>query len=117
MMRINEEIKFIKYFHFYSVWSCLIHGMYFLNIIGNTFPIALFVLIISQIFLFVYPAYITYTSINWFYEFTLHWLPVFIITPSLNNTNYLYISLILYALIFNTNIFNIYKDPVKYLNE
>jgi len=93
------------------------HIMYFFNIIGNTFPIALFVLIISQIFLFIYPAYIKTIHVNWFYEFGLHWLPILLIKPSFEHMNYLYFTLLTYILAFNQHIVKIYKDPIEYLNE
>jgi hypothetical protein len=105
-----------KYFHFYSVWSIIIHIMYFLRLIKNTYPIALFVLTVSQFFLFIYPSYITIMKINWIYEFILHWLPIILIKPDYTNMNYLYASLLAYVIIFNTKIFTIYSNPIKYLS-
>jgi hypothetical protein len=56
--------------------------------IGNTFPIALFILIGSQLLLFIYPAYINTIKINWFYEFILHYAPVIMIKPDFSNISY-----------------------------
>ena len=106
-----------KYFHFYSIWSAIMHTMYLLNIIENTFPIALFVLVVSQFFLLIYPSYIKNMDINWKNEFILHWLPVLLIEPSFENTTYLYTSLSMYILIFNKKIYFIYKGPIRYLND
>lgn len=106
----------IKYLHFYSVWSGLLHVIHLFNIIENTFPIALFVLSISQFFLFIYPCYIRIMKINWINEFILHWLPVLLIEHEFNNLNSLYISFSIYALIFNKQIIVIYSDPIRYLS-
>ncbi len=106
----------IRYLHFYSVWSGLLHLMHLLDIIENTFPIAIFVFIISQIFLFIHPCYIRTMEINWINEFILHWLPILLIEPNFNNINYLYISFSVYSVIFNKNIIIIYKDPIGYLS-
>jgi len=108
----------IKYFHFYSSWSIIIHILYYLNIIDNTFPVALFVLFVSQLFLFVYPGYIYKDmTINWVNEFVLHWLPVILIEHSFENIHYLYISLLVYLFVFNKTIVVIYNDPIRYLSE
>lgn len=110
-------MNIIKIFHFYSVWSIFIHAMFFLDIIGNTFPIALFVLIVSQLFLFIYPGYIRYKyDISWLNEFVLHWLPILLIEPNFENMSYLYITLLAYFLTFNKKILNIYYDPIQYLS-
>lgn len=106
-----------KYFHFYSVISFILHLLYLFNFIGNTYPIALFILICSQFLLFIFPGYINFMKINWYYEFILHWLPVFIIKYDFTNINYLYLSLLLYIIVFNKKICVIYADPIKYLND
>ena len=110
--------KYLKYLYFYSIWGLIFNLLYFFGIIGNTYPIALFILVFSQVMLFIYPSYITNKDIkvNWFYEFFLHWLPILIITPSFLHINYLYMSLSLYIIIFNTKILTIYKNPIKFLN-
>ena len=90
--------------------------MYSIHLINNTFPNAIFVLTISQLFLFIYPGYINMMRINWANEFILHWLPVLLIEPSFEHVNYLYISFSIYFVIFNKNIIVIYKDPIRYLS-
>ena len=112
MMKFNK-----KYFHFYSVISFMLHLLYFIGLIGNTFPIALFVCIVSQIFLFVHPGYINKIKINWFYEFLFHWLPIILIKYDLSNMNYLYSSSLFYIVIMNKKIIIIYNDPLKYLQD
>ncbi len=59
----------------------MLHLLYFIGLIGNTFPIALFVCIVSQFFLFVHPGYINKIKINWFYELLFHWLPIILHRP------------------------------------
>jgi hypothetical protein len=90
-----------------------------MNLIGNTYPVALFVLVVSQNFIFVYPRYITYKDIDYnmmvINEAFLHWLPFFIIERNFDNTHYLYISLSFYILVFNKNIITIYTKPLQYL--
>jgi hypothetical protein len=78
----------------------MLHFLYFLNIIGNTYPIALFVLVASQNFIFVYPRYITYKVMDFdmmcINETLFHWFPFFLIERNFDNMHYLYISLYLY---------------------
>lgn len=114
---ITNQIFTFRLFHFYSIWGIVFHILFFMNIIGNTFPIALFILIGSQILLFIYPAYITSMKINWFYEFILHYAPVLLINPDFSNIKYLYLSALLYTSIFNVKILDIYKDPIRYMKQ
>jgi len=112
---ITNKISTFRLFHFYSIWGLIMHVLFFMKQIGNTFPIALFILIGSQLLLFIYPAYINTIKINWFYEFILHYAPVIMIKPDFSNIKYLYLTAFLYTIIFNTKILEIYKDPLTYL--
>lgn len=114
---IMNKMSMFRLFHFYSIWGVIFHILFFMKIIGNTFPIALFILIGSQILLFIYPAYINTIKINWFYEFILHYAPVMLIKPDFSNIKYLYFSALLYTIIFNIKIIDIYKDPLRYLHQ
>jgi hypothetical protein len=112
---ITNKISTFRLFHFYSIWGLIMHVLFFMKQIGNTFPIALFILIGSQLLLFIYPAYINTIKINWFYEFILHYAPVIMIKPDFSNIKYLYLTAFLYTIILNTKILEIYKDPISYL--
>jgi len=114
---ITNQISIFRLFHFYTIWGVIMHVLFFMKVIGNTFPIALFILIGSQLLLFIYPAYINTIKINWLYEFILHYLPVLMIKPDLSNIKYLYITAFLYTIIFNVKILEIYKDPISYLKK
>lgn len=114
---ITNQIYTFRLLHFYSIWGLIFHILFFMNIIGNTFPIALFILIGSQILLFIYPAYIKTITINWFYEFILHYAPVMLLKPDFSNMKYLYFSALIYTIIFNVKIIDIYKDPLRYLHQ
>ena len=111
-----NKINWFRLFHFYSTWGLISHVLYYLNIIGNTFPIAIFILVVSQFFLFIYPGYIHIMQINWIYEFIFHYIPIILIKPNFSNMKYLYISALIYAILFNFKIIEIYKDPLKYIN-
>lgn len=111
-----DKINWFKLFHFYSTWGLISHVLYYFNIIGNTFPIATFILVASQIFLFIYPGYIYIMKINWIYEFIFHYIPIILIKPNFSNMKYLCISVMIYAILFNFKIIDIYKDPLKYIN-
>ena len=112
---IPNQMPTFRLFHFYSIWGVVFHILFFMNVIGNTFPIALFILVGSQFLLFIYPAYINSIKINWFYEFILHYAPVMLINPDFSNIKYLYFSALLYTIIFNVKILEMYKDPLRYL--
>jgi hypothetical protein len=114
---ITSQIYTFRLLHFYSIWGIILHVLFFMNIIGNTFPIALFILVGSQILLFIYPAYINNIKINWFYECILHYAPVLLIKSDFSNMKYLYISALLYTIIFNFKIIQIYKNPTQYMKE
>ncbi len=51
-------------FIFYTFWGLVFHLLYFLWYIPNTWIIALFILVVSQIFLFVRPNYIKMYGLN-----------------------------------------------------
>lgn len=114
---LTSQISTFRLLHFYSIWGVILHVLFFMNIIGNTFPIALFILIGSQLLLFIYPAYINTIKINWVYEFILHYAPVLLIKPDFSNMKYLYITALLYTIIFNFKIIEIYKNPIQYMKE
>jgi hypothetical protein len=106
----------IKYLHFYSIIAIILHLLYFLNIIGNTYPIALFVLVISQILLLFCPGYIYMYGCKYILvDIILHWMPYIVIKEDYTNTNYLLYSLILYLIIFGNKVIRIYKNPLTYI--
>lgn len=108
----------IKYLHFYSFVALILHLLYFLNIIGNTYPIALFVLVVSQILLFIYPGYLHMYGCKYLIiDFVLHWIPYLLIKEDCTNTDYLTKSLIIYLIIFNYKIVEIYRNPIRFLNK
>ena len=57
MKEYISKIKWSKFLCFYTIWAILFHILYLKGYIGNTFPIALFVFICSQVIALVEPKY------------------------------------------------------------
>jgi hypothetical protein len=105
------KIKYSRFICFYTIWAMFLHILYLKGYIGNTFPIALFVCICSQVIAFINPKYPYFLP----FEFLFHFLPLLIIPVSFENVNYLVYSFLLYLLVINTNSLKVYLNPVKFL--
>ena len=106
-----NQIKYTRFMCFYTIWALFLHFLYYKGYIGNTFPIAVFVLICSQVIAIVNPNYPYIVP----FEFVLHFLPVILINCSFENTNYLVYSFLLYIILINSMSFTIYINPIKFL--
>jgi|LakMenE18May11ns_1017448.scaffolds.fasta_scaffold9363412_1 hypothetical protein len=106
-----SKIKYHKFLCFYTIWALFLHFLYYKGYIGNTFPIALFVLICSQIIAYINPKYPYFVP----FEFLLHFLPVILIPVSFENTDYLVLSFLLYIILINKNSIKLYTDPISFL--
>ena len=104
---------------FYTFWAIILHGAYFLWVAPNTSIIAWFVLIMSQIMLFIYPNYIKKYGRNKpliVSELILHYLPVILLPLEYDKNSIVLfcISIILYIWVhWYTKIQNIYSDIKK----
>ncbi len=111
MINLLSKIKYSRFLCFYTLWALVLHILYYKGIIGNTFPIALFVLICSQVIAFMNPKYPYIVP----FEFIFHFLPVLLIPVSFENVNYLVYSFIFYLILINTNSILVYINPIKFL--
>jgi hypothetical protein len=111
MYNYIHKIKWNKFLCFYTIWAFILHLLYFKGYIGNTFPIALFVFICSQVIAVINPKYPYVLP----FEFFFHFLPLFIIPISFEHNEYLVLSFILYLLLVNTDSFRLYLNPIKFL--
>ena len=111
MKEYLSKIKWSSFICFYTIWALMFHILYFKGYIGNTFPIALFVFVMSQTIALVnkkYPYIIGF-------EFLFHFLPLIIIPVSFEHTDYLVLTFILYLILINTDSFKLYNNPIKFL--
>lgn len=104
-------IKWHRFIYFYTIWAFILHFLYYKGIIGNTFPIALFVFICSQIIAIVNPKYPYVVP----FEIIFHFIPLLIIPVSFLHTEYLVYTFLLYLIFSNTKSFNVYIDPINFL--
>lgn len=111
MKECLKKIKFSKFLCFYTLWALILHILYYKGLIGNTFPIAFFVFICSQVIAFINPKY----PYSIPFEFVFHFLPLLLIPISFENVNYLVYSFLLYIILVNTNSFLLYTNPIKFL--
>ena len=111
MKEFLSKIKWNKFLCFYTIWATILHILYLKGYIGNTFPIALFVFVCSQVIAFINPKYPYIVP----FEFLFHFLPLFIIPISFEHTNYLVYSFLIYIILINTKAFQIYLNPIKFL--
>jgi hypothetical protein len=105
------KIKWSRFICFYTIWALILHILYLKGYIGNTFPIALFVFVMSQTIALINPKYPYVIP----FEFLFHFLPLLIIPVSFENTDYLVFTFILYLILINTNSIKLYNDPIKFL--
>jgi hypothetical protein len=133
MDNYNIIIKLIsKIPHFYTHQSFVYHLLFIFGIIPSTKYIAYLVLIVSQIFAYIYPKYINIVRSKlkfilidsiihiipalFIYFYNSHKVPLI----DISSVSILLFSLIVYItyihLYLKTTIFNIYIDPFKYLN-
>jgi len=106
-----KKIKWYKFIYLYTIWAFVLHILYYKKIIGNTFPIALFVFICSQLIAIVNPIYQYVLP----FEIIFHFIPLLIIPVSFEHTEYLVYTFLLYLIFSNTKLFNVYMDPIKFL--
>lgn len=111
MINILSKIKYSRFLCFYTIWAFFLHILYLKGYIGNTFPIALFVFICSQVIALISPKYPYVIP----FELFFHFLPLFIIPVSFENVNYLVYSFITYLILINTSSILVYNDPIKFL--
>ena len=111
MKEYISKIKFHRFLCFYTIWAFVFHILYLKGYIGNTFPIALFVFVCSQVIAFINPKYPYVIP----FEFFFHFLPLFLIPVSFENVDYLVLSFIIYLVLINTESFKVYLDPIKFL--
>lgn len=113
-----------KLLYFYTFWAFVMHVLYYLKIIKNTFIIALFTLV-GSIFLFhIYPNYYkkyknekSITKYLFVIDIIFHYLPVFLIPINFDNMDYFYILTTIYIILFNFTIFKVYYDPYNFIYE
>jgi hypothetical protein len=108
-----SKLKFRKFIYLYTIWAFVLHILYLNGYIGNTFPIALFVFVCSQILVLINPIYPYYLP----FELFFHFLPLFIIPVSFEHVDYLVLSFIAYLIIVNSLSFNIYINLIKFLKQ
>lgn len=113
ILKILKKIKWNRFVCFYTIWATLLHILYLQGHIGNTFPIALFVFICSQIIAFINPKYPYILP----FEIIFHIIPLFIIPISFEHTEYLVYSFFLYLIILNTDAIKLYDNPLRYITE
>ena len=113
MYNCIHKIKYNRFLCFYTIWASVLHLLYFRGYIGNTFPIALFVFISSQVIAFINPKYPYVLP----FELFFHILPLFIIPVSFEHNEYLVLSFILYLSLVTTDSFRLYLDPIKFLTQ
>ena len=111
MKYLNIKKKWHRFIYFYTIWAFVLHILYYKKIIGNTFPIALFVFICSQIIAIINPKY-TYVIP---FEIIFHFIPILLIPVSFEHTDYLVYTFLLYLVISNTKSFSVYNDPIGFL--
>jgi len=111
MREYLSKIKWHKFLCFYTIWAFVFHILYLKGYIGNTFPIAVFVFVCSQVIALVNPKYPYVLP----FEFFFHFLPLFIIPVSFEHVDYLVLSFILYLVLINTDSFKLYLNPIKFL--
>jgi hypothetical protein len=121
-----------KITHFYTFHALIYHILFLLGFIPSTKYIAYLVLFVSQIFNYISPKYTSMIkSINMYLliDFIIHILPAIILyfynfnkVPilDLSMTSFLLLTLIFYIsyvhIYINKSVYDIYKDPFKYLN-
>lgn len=104
---------------FYSLWGLFFHYLFYLGVVPNTYTMAVFILLISFIFQWIYPGY--YFIYPWKYTPSLvigdiitHYLPVLYIQKSYD-LRVLIFSFLLYSSFFELNhIIYVYQDPIGY---
>ena len=106
-----NKIKWYRFIYFYTIWAFVLHILYYKKIIGNTFPIALFVFICSQAIAIVNPKYPYIIP----FEIVFHFIPILLIPVSFEHTDYLVYTFLLYLIFSNTKSFSVYNDPIKFL--
>jgi len=111
MREYLSKIKWHKFLYFYTIWAFVFHILYLKGYIGNTFSIAVFVFVCSQVMALVNPKYPYILPL----EFIFHFLPLFIIPVSFEHVDYLVLSFILYLALINTDSFKLYLNPIKFL--
>ena len=109
--KILSNIKWSRFLCFYTLWASVLHIMYLNGYIGNTYPIAVFVFLCSQIIAIINPKYPYIIP----FEVLFHIIPLFIIPVSFENTDYLVYSFLLYLILVNKDSIKLYINPVKYL--
>jgi len=108
-----KHIKWSRFICFYTIWAFIMHLLYIYGYIGNTFPIALFVFILSQTIAVINPKYPYVLP----FEIFFHFLPLLIIPVSFEHLDYLVLSFILYLLLINTRSIQVYINPIKFLKK
>jgi hypothetical protein len=106
-----KKIKWHRFIYFYTIWAFVLHILYYKGVIGNTFPIALFVFVCSQIIAIVNPIH-TYVIP---FEIVFHFIPLLLIPVSFEHTEYLVYTFLLYLIFSNTKSFSVYIDPINFL--
>ena len=104
---------------FYSLWGLFFHFFFYLELVPNTYTLAVFILLVSFIFQWIYPGY--YFVYPWKYipslligDIVTHYLPVIYLKKS-NDLRVLVYSLLLYLAIFELDhIIYVYEDPIGY---
>jgi hypothetical protein len=113
IQNILPKIKWSSFMCFYTIWAIILHILYLNGKIGNTYPIALFVFLCSQIMAMINPKYPYIIP----FEVLFHIIPLFIIPVSFENIDYLVYSFFLYLILINEYSIKLYIDPLKYLTK
>jgi hypothetical protein len=112
----------LKLIFFFTIWALGLHYLGIHNYIPNTFTLGVFVLLVSQIFYWIYPGYyqkykhdkemIVVLAIN---DVLTHYLPFVFLRPS-TDMRVLIISLFVYVSTFGfRKIVYIYKNIDEFL--
>jgi hypothetical protein len=112
----------LKLIYFFTIWALGLHYLGTHEYIPNTFTLGVFVLLVSQIFYWIYPGYyhkfkhdkemILVLVIN---DVLTHYIPLLFLRPS-NDIRVLVVSLLLYISTFGfRKIIYIYKNIDEFL--
>ena len=112
-------INLLKVFHLYTTWSYVLHILHHYGYIESTYNIAKFCEVVAFVILIINEfIYKRHSLFYYIFVFLLHRAPFLIFDfkkESKQNVELLCYTFFIYFIIFNVKVFEIYKDPIKYI--
>jgi hypothetical protein len=113
----------LRFLCFFTAWAFVMHALHLGGLLPNTWPVAAFVFVVSQLFTWHAPGYASMYGgydggVTAVVDVIGHWLPLFVVPMAVTTEGivaFFFAGLIYLAVMGPASIGRLYSDPLEYV--